>query len=70
MPGREKTLPDISLIQGRLLVPNWDEGLEGVEDALAEAQLRRLIPSLVTYWHSWQEYDLMMNLKKDSLDEE
>ena len=28
---REKTMPDISLIHGRLLVAAWEEGLEGVE---------------------------------------
>ena len=47
---REKTLPDISLIHGRLLVAAWEEGLEGVEDAAVsltlaavESQLRRLV---------------------------
>jgi hypothetical protein len=29
--AREKTMPDISLIHGRLLVAAWEEGLEGVE---------------------------------------
>ena len=47
---REKTLPDISLIHGRLLVAAWEEGLEGVEDAAVsltlaavESQLRKLV---------------------------
>lgn len=60
--AREKTLPDISLIHGRLLVSAWEEGLEGVEDAAvsltlaaAEAQLRRLISSLVMSRNSWRE---------------
>ena len=54
--------PDISLIHGRLLVSAWEEGLEGVEDAAvsltlaaAEAQLRRLVSSLVMSRNSWRE---------------
>ena len=60
--SREKTLPDISLIHGRLLVSAWEEGLEGVEDAAvsltlaaAEAHLRRLVSSLVISRNSWRE---------------
>jgi len=59
---REKTMPDISLVHGRLLVAAWEEGLEGVEDqavaltlAAAEQQMRRLISCLVTSRNSWRE---------------
>lgn len=31
--SREKTLPDTSLIHGRMLVAAWDVGLDGVDDA-------------------------------------
>lgn len=62
--SKEKTLPDISLIHGRLLVAAWEEGLEGVEDdavsltlAAVEQQLRRLISSLVMSRNSWREYN-------------
>jgi len=52
--AREKMMPDISLIHGRLLVAAWEEGLEGVEEeavgltlAAAEQQLRKIISCLV-----------------------
>jgi len=61
--AREKTLPDVSLIHGRLLVAAWEEGLEGVEDeavsltlAAVEQQLRRLVTSLVTSRNSWRQF--------------
>ena len=59
---RERTLPDIALIHGRLLVAAWEEGLEGVEDAAvqltlaaAEQQLRRLVTAVVRSRNSWRE---------------
>lgn len=60
--AREKTMPDISLIHGRLLVAAWEEGLEGVEEkavamtlAAAEQQLRKIISCLVMSRNSWRE---------------
>merc|ERR1712080_306587 len=60
--GRESTLPDISLIHGRLMVAAWEEGLEGVEEAAVklalsavEQQLRKIIFSLVKTRKGWQE---------------
>jgi len=59
---REKTMPDISLIHGRLLVAAWEEGLEGVEEeavamtlAAAEQQLRKIISCLVMSRNSWRK---------------
>ena len=58
---RESTLPDVSLVHGRLLVGAWEEGLEGVEEgavqlalAAAEQQLRRIIFSLLKTRNSWR----------------
>ena len=60
--ARESTLPDVSLVHGRLLVGAWEEGLEGVEEgavklalAAAEQQLRRIIFSLLKTRNSWRE---------------
>jgi len=60
--SREKLMPDISLIHGRLLVAAWEEGLEGVEEeavamtlAAAEQQLRKIISCLVLSRNSWRE---------------
>jgi len=62
--AREKTMPDISLIHGRLLVAAWEEGLEGVEEeavamtlAAAEQQLRKLISCLVISRNSYRKRD-------------
>jgi len=62
--SRESTMPDISLIHGRLLVAAWEEGLEGVEDeavamtlAAAEQQLRKIISCLVMSRNSWRARD-------------
>jgi len=59
---REKTMPDISLIHGRLLVAAWEEGLESVEEeavaitlAAAEQQLRRIISCLIMNRNSWSK---------------
>jgi len=58
--ARESTLPDVSLVHGRLLVAAWEEGLEGVEEnavklalAAAEQQLRRIITCLLKTRNSW-----------------
>jgi len=60
--SRERTMPDISLIHGRLLVAAWEEGLEGVEEdavaitlAAAEQQLRKIISCLVMNRNSWRK---------------
>ena len=51
---REPTLPDVSLIHGRMLLMAWEEGLESVEEravelvkTAVEMQLRKLVTALV-----------------------
>ena len=44
--AREKMMPDISLIHGRLLVAAWEEGLEGVEVRQVERMLVMLMMNI------------------------